>query len=122
MESLLYKHKVDLIISGHVHAYERTKPVYQYRMACDAPVQIVIGDAGNKEGPACSWNVTSPTWSMFREFSFGHGILSLVNATHARWEWNRNQDDVAINADSAWLRTASARCVSKQNIHSELVI
>ena len=28
MESLFYKYKVNLIISGHVHAYERTFPVY----------------------------------------------------------------------------------------------
>merc|ERR1712228_118552 len=92
MEQMLYAHKVDIIISGHVHAYERTKPVYRYRTVCDAPIQIVIGDGGNKEGPACPWNKTVPEWSAFREFSFGHGTLALQNTTHAKWEWHRNQD------------------------------
>lgn len=30
-EDLLYKHKVDISFVGHVHAYERTKPVYKVR-------------------------------------------------------------------------------------------
>ena len=32
-----------------------------------------------------------PTWSAFREPSFGHGLLSLENSTHAQWRWHRNQ-------------------------------
>ena len=26
MEALLYEHRVDLVLSGHVHAYERSHP------------------------------------------------------------------------------------------------
>jgi hypothetical protein len=116
MEPIFYAHKVDMILSGHVHAYERTGPTLQYREVCDAPVQLTVGDGGNKEGPACPWNLTSPAWSKFREFSFGHGLLSLVNATHARWEWHRNQDGASVHADGAWLRTASTRC------HTQLIV
>lgn len=119
MESMLYAHKVDVILSGHVHSYERTAPVYQYQEVCDGPVQLVIGDGGNKEGPACPWNITDPTWSRFREFSFGHGVLSLVNDTHARWGWHRNQDGAAVEADVTWIRTSSTRCSSTPN---ELVV
>ena len=32
-----------------------------------------------------------PTWSAFREPSFGHGLLLLENSTHAQWRWHRNQ-------------------------------
>lgn len=33
-EPLLYKYGVDLIITGHVHGYERTKPVYNFKGKC----------------------------------------------------------------------------------------
>ncbi|MCO5577886.1 hypothetical protein L7F22_031721 [Adiantum nelumboides] len=45
-------------------------------------------------GPAAGkycWD-TQPEWSAFREGSFGHGILEVLNATHALWTWHRNQD------------------------------
>jgi len=110
MEELLYTYKADIILSGHVHAYERTGPVFRNEQVCDAPVQLVVGDGGNKEGPACPWNLTAPAWSRRREFSFGHGVLSLRNATHARWAWHRNQDSDDVEADAVWLQTASSRC------------
>jgi UDP-2,3-diacylglucosamine pyrophosphatase LpxH len=31
-EPLLVKHQVDLVVSGHVHAYERTRPVVNYQV------------------------------------------------------------------------------------------
>ncbi|KAG0474721.1 hypothetical protein HPP92_014407 [Vanilla planifolia] len=33
-----------------------------------------------------------PEWSAFRESSFGHGILEVINSTYALWTWHRNQD------------------------------
>ena len=36
-EPLLYKYGADLVLNGHVHAYERSKPVYNYTLdACGA--------------------------------------------------------------------------------------
>jgi hypothetical protein len=29
-EPLFYQHQVDLVYSGHTHAYERTFPMYNY--------------------------------------------------------------------------------------------
>jgi 3',5'-cyclic AMP phosphodiesterase CpdA len=122
MEKILYAHKVDLIVSGHVHAYERTGPVMQYKEVCDGPVQIVVGDGGNKEGPACPWSNSTPAWSRFREFSFGHGQISIVNSTHAHWQWHRNQDGSAVQADAAWLQTASTRCQAGDHAEAEVVV
>jgi hypothetical protein len=31
-EQLLLKYKVDLVFSGHTHAYERTKPIANYQV------------------------------------------------------------------------------------------
>lgn len=49
MEPLLASYGVDLVFSGHVHAYERSVPVFDNRPAECAPVHIVIGDGGNRE-------------------------------------------------------------------------
>ena len=40
-----------------------------------------------------------PDWSAVREPSYGHGVLDFVNATHAHWQWHRNQDGEAFTAD-----------------------
>ena len=33
-EPLLVRHQVDIVLSGHVHAYERTRPVVNYQVSC----------------------------------------------------------------------------------------
>ncbi|KAM7253315.1 hypothetical protein ACFE04_025933 [Oxalis oulophora] len=49
MEELLYQYGVDLVFSGHVHAYERSNRVYNYTLDPCGPVYITIGDGGNRE-------------------------------------------------------------------------
>ncbi|KAJ8755438.1 hypothetical protein K2173_019236 [Erythroxylum novogranatense] len=49
MEKLLYKHGVDIVFNGHVHAYERSNRVYNYSLDPCGPVHIVVGDGGNRE-------------------------------------------------------------------------
>ncbi|CAI0380387.1 unnamed protein product [Linum tenue] len=63
------------------------------------------GDNKPEFGGVCHLNFTSglakgkfcwdsqPEWSAFRESSFGHGILEVVNSTYALWKWHRNQDN-----------------------------
>ncbi|XP_076951645.1 purple acid phosphatase 23-like isoform X1 [Bidens hawaiensis] len=46
--------------------------------------------SGPAKGKFC-WD-KQPEWSAFRESSFGHGILEVVNSTYALWTWHRNQD------------------------------
>ncbi|XVF38069.1 hypothetical protein REPUB_Repub20aG0066000 [Reevesia pubescens] len=127
MEELLYQYGVDIVFSGHVHAYERMNRVYNYTLDPCGPVYITVGDGGNIEkvdvdhaddpgkcpsegdnipeiGGVCHLNFSSgpakgkfcwdrqPKWSAFRESSFGHGILEVLNSTYALWTWHRNQD------------------------------
>jgi hypothetical protein len=40
---------VDLVLNGHVHAYERSKPVYNYTLDACGPVHITVG-CGGKPG------------------------------------------------------------------------
>lgn len=48
-----YEHRVDVVFAGHVHAYERTYPVYGGQRATSNSghkIDINIGDGGNREG------------------------------------------------------------------------
>ena len=50
-EPLFVQYGVDFLLHGHVHSYERTNPVIQYKAdpsGC-APTYITIGDGGNLE-------------------------------------------------------------------------
>ncbi|KFM25345.1 Purple acid phosphatase 18 [Auxenochlorella protothecoides] len=101
METLLRQHAVDVVFAGHVHAYERSYHVYDGAPDPCAPIYINIGDGGNREGPDTHW-LPRPDWSAWREPSFGHGTLDLLNSTHAQWRWVRNKDSVtAVDAADA---------------------
>ncbi|EMS64154.1 Purple acid phosphatase 22 [Triticum urartu] len=43
--------------------------------------------------------------SVFREASFGHGRLRIVNETSAVWTWHRNDDEYATVRDEVWLES-----------------
>ena len=50
---------MNLVLAGHVHAYERSHPVYMNKTVEDGVrdgiVYINIGDAGNREGHAAEY-------------------------------------------------------------------
>jgi predicted phosphodiesterase len=135
VEPFLYNAGVDIVMHGHVHAYERAYQTYNYQLDGCAPRWLTMGDGGNQEGlykqfaatsctnAACA-NVTAnlapyvcptfqdglwapaggaqPTYSAYREPSYGHGIIDFINSTHALWTWNRNQDSVSVTSDSVY--------------------
>ncbi|XP_010440539.1 PREDICTED: purple acid phosphatase 23-like isoform X1 [Camelina sativa] len=70
--------------------------------------------SGSAKGKFC-WD-RQPDWSAFRESSFGHGILEVMNSTHALWRWQRNQDvykdDIA--GDQIYIVRQPNVCISLQ--------
>nr|CAB3489103.1 unnamed protein product [Digitaria exilis] len=108
MEELLYGARVDAVFAGHVHAYERFQRVHAGEEDPCAPVYVTIGDGGNREGLAGKFVEPQPAISAFREASFGHGRLEVVNATHALWAWHRNDDDEPVVADQVWITSLRA--------------
>ncbi|XP_047325854.1 purple acid phosphatase 2-like [Impatiens glandulifera] len=112
-EPWFVKYKVDIVFSGHVHAYERSERVSNvaYKIInghckpvkdLSAPVYITIGDGGNIEGLATSMTEPQPHYSAFREASFGHAMFDIKNKTHAYYSWHRNQDGYSVEADKVW--------------------
>lgn len=75
-----------------------------------APVYIVVGDGGNREGHAYGYvhNVT-PAWSAYKnDTQFGHGTLSIHNESHMLWEWHINEDPNWCTRDAVWITQGSA--------------
>lgn len=108
-EPLLHQYGVDVLFAGHVHAYERTYPVLNGKLAppgTSSFIEINIGDGGNREGPAVPWctPISSFPWSAYRDAVFGHGSFETFNSTHARWSWIRNNaSEWDTPGDDVWL-------------------
>jgi acid phosphatase type 7 len=101
MENLFYQHKVNMVFTGHVHAYERSHPVYQGIKTADGPVHLVIGDGGNAEGHSNTYVEPIPSWSAYRNGTqFGHGVIHFYNESHMEWQWHRNIDHEPVVTDS----------------------
>nr|KYP42557.1 Purple acid phosphatase 22 [Cajanus cajan] len=123
MEGLLYEARVDLVFAGHVHAYERFTRIYDNKADPCGPLYVTIGDGGNREGLALTFKKPPSPLSLYREPSFGHGRLRIVNETHAYWSWHRNNDTDAVIADGVWienLRSSKACWDTRQVSHDEL--
>lgn len=103
MESVLYNGHVDAVFTGHVHAYERCHRSYNMQPDAAGPYYITIGDGGNREGLASDWQSPQPAWSAFRQASYGHGELEVVNATALHWTWHQNPDLEPTIADELWI-------------------
>ncbi|KAB2631732.1 purple acid phosphatase 22-like [Pyrus ussuriensis x Pyrus communis] len=108
MEELLYNARVDVVFAGHVHAYERFTRVYNNEADPCGPVYMTIGDGGNREGLALKFKNPASPLSLYREPSFGHGRLRVLNETHAFWGWHRNNESNSVVKDQVWLESLSS--------------
>lgn len=108
-EPLFLEHGVDVVLSGHVHSYERSSAQGVYDAASNVcgPVYLNLGDGGNRENTEAAWVLPHPEWSAFRESSFGVGALELINATHAAYAWHH---DACGAASSPHYDLDSASC------------
>ena len=79
MESLLVQYHVNMVFSGHVHAYERSHPVAFGDVDEKSGVTYLnIGDGGNREGHAMTYMSPQPKSSAYRNgTNYGHGRVVL---------------------------------------------
>ena len=95
---------------GHVHAYERSFPVYNDTVRADGITYVVVGDGGNREGLATDYIEPPPAWSAYRRANYGFGMLHVANATHARVDWlEDNFTGNPLVQDSTWISTTQHR-------------
>jgi acid phosphatase type 7 len=87
IEPLLIKYNVNLLLNGHIHAYQRTKNVAGNVTTPTGPVHITIG-AGGRNADAPFQNEEPETWLARRDAAmYGYGRIKIFNATHAEWKW-----------------------------------
>merc|ERR1719379_2697066 len=79
------------------------------------PIYVTIGDGGNQEGLYREWFDYTPDWSAFRLDAYGHGRLTVHNASHASFGWYQHEGEEAALRDSYWLVKAEA-CEGKKFI------
>ena len=79
--------------------------------------KFIVGCNFSKFGKfTCRYRHPQPEWSLFREASFGHGELKIVNSTHAFWSWHRNDDDESVSSDQVWISShSSSGCLAEKN-------
>lgn len=100
-EQIFHDNHVDLVLYGHIHGYERTSPVYkdQEMSAGQAPVYILQGGSGNREGnKADTWpnpdNVEG--WSKKQSNIVGYGIMQ-VTSDEISWKFYESGTDKLID-------------------------
>ena len=94
-EDLWYNYKVDVVITAHVHYYERFGPMYKsenkgcnvttnnYCQGARAPIYLVVGAAGN--GESYAYSSTNPS-GLFQTSRISFGAIHVVNETYLNWK------------------------------------
>ena len=111
IEQVLYDNHVDLVLTGHVHNYERILPVYNNTVVGDvnaattkfvnpqAPIYSVIGTGGNIEGTngfgdSESWSVPASQQELWGYSAFQMTSSDLV------WTFYRASDHTPLDSFS----------------------
>lgn len=105
MEPLFVMYGVNLVFSGHDHAYLRTRPMAYGKSDEDGPIYFIVGAGGNREGHSHAYLNDEPEeWVAVRDrFEYGYGNLFVPNATHAQFKWVRDGTTNVGAHDDVWL-------------------
>ena len=116
MEPLFQRYGVNIVLSGHVHAYMRSRPIYRGQVMEDgrAPIYMIVGEGGRGHAKNYLNPDTPEPWVAVRDKSvYGFGLLNIMNATTAHWTWNMNaanrsssdmgeDEDALVFQDDVW--------------------
>jgi predicted phosphodiesterase len=87
LEPLFVQYKVNMVVSGHIHAYQRTKNVAFGEVNTTGPMYVVVG-AGGRQCKASFMSEKPEPWIATRDATrYGYGTLEMFNSTHAQWLW-----------------------------------
>jgi hypothetical protein len=105
VEQVFYQYHVNIVVSGHNHAYLRTMPVYNGVLHEDAPIHVTVGTGGSWEGPPTFGyrfkDAPEPFIATRRLDTVGYANLKIVNATHALWDFRSNSSPLVWNWNSS---------------------
>lgn len=88
LEPLFVQYSVNVIFSGHVHAYQRTKNVAFGTPTVSGPTYLTVGASGRQCCLTPFVSEIPERWVAARDGThYGYGQLAIYNRTHAKWEW-----------------------------------
>lgn len=95
-EELFAVGRVDLVVAGHTHMYQRTLPVYRGLVNVSGPVNIVAGGAGQWEGLSkFAKDHPPPAWLAYEyNATQSYGTLT-ANRTTLHWEAFSSPEDLS---------------------------
>ena len=87
LEPLFVEHSVNMVFTGHIHAYLRTTAVAFDQPSAKGPVHITVGAGGRKcEAPFA--DAQPEAWTVVRDATwYGYGMFRILNRTTAVWDW-----------------------------------
>lgn len=89
LEPLYYKYHVDVNLYAHIHAYERTCPVYEKKCVSDGVTHVLIGMGGQNLDVDTYQSVE---WSEYHDQQFGYTTI-FANYTHLHFAYYHDLDD-----------------------------
>jgi hypothetical protein len=90
LDPLLHRYGVAVVFAGHVHAYERTVPVYNGAADASGTVHITVGTAGAKLND--KWMDNPYGWSAATLAHHGYGLLQ-VSQHQLSFQLYRSKND-----------------------------
>lgn len=99
LEPLFVKYKVDLVLFGHIHQYQRTCRMVNHKCNDDGPVYIVVGTAGATT--QVPFLPVLKHWMKFRSDDFGISKFKAYNSTHMNVNWYLDKNGTV--GDSFWI-------------------
>ena len=108
MEPLFVKYHVNIVVSGHDHAYMRTHSMIGNKLDVfgNGPIYFTLGAGGNREEHSKGYIHRKPEpWVAKRDnYEYGFGNLFLANQTHAHFSWVRDGTTERGIQDDVWLK------------------
>jgi predicted MPP superfamily phosphohydrolase len=110
LENIFYQNSVDLVLSAHIHHYERQKPIYKnltveslkdekhLHVNAKAPIHIISGSAGNKHKRNDPVSKTPDDWSVFMSQDYGFGRLTVLNSSCLLWNQFSSESNNLIDS------------------------
>jgi hypothetical protein len=102
LEPLLNYYQVDLVLSGHVHDYERSCAMVNRECVAEgkrAPVYAVSGSAG--ENHHAPFQPLIAKWNRYHTLEYGRSRIHIHNSTALYYEFLTNKNDEV--ADQFWV-------------------
>ena len=119
LEKLFFNYGVDLYVSGHMHSYERTYPVYRQQIVDThyagnfGTWHLVVGAAGCSELLDRFDVDAAYPWSVARSDSYGYGVLTVYNTTTMHWAQILDEDESVL--DEVWVSKAAIKAAPKRH-------